>query len=167
MRAKLAGVVAAVAVALVGVAAPATAQMAGNEHFVIIARLGNFGVTSCRVAATGPVSGAGTCTVDQVSETVTVVHLLLPGGTVDLTATQTENSDQFNPQTCVGRFTFTESWEITGATGAYAGATGSGTDKGTGVFHGPPQHCDPSQSTGQIVARGTGTVSIGGQSAAA
>jgi len=65
-------------------------------------------------------------------------------------------------------FTFKENFKIIGGTGAYAGATGSGTDTGHGVFTAQrtPQGCDDSQSSGTVVATIVGHVNLGGSAVA-
>ncbi len=164
---KIVGVLMGAAL-LVGMAGPASAAT-DNQRFTVTARFAGNTTTSCRVVATGPIRGAGTCTVDQVSETVTILHFMLPNGTVDLRFKQTQSSDNFNEAACVDTFSFTETFKITGGTGAYAGATGRGTDSGHGVFTADrtPNGCDPNQGTGVVAVTITGHVSVGGGSAAA
>ncbi len=170
MRKKVIGVLMGAAM-VVGMAGPASAGT-NNQQFKIISRFNvvNGNDTSvCRVIATGPIQGTGTCTTTDVSDKVTDVHLLLPGGTVDLRATEFDSTDNFNQQTCSDTFTFKEHFRITGGTGTYAGVTGSGTDTGTGVFKGArtAQGCDPNQGRGFVTVTITGHVSLGGGSAAA
>jgi len=147
---------------LVWMAGPASAAT-DNQRFTISARFAG-DTNRCKVVASGPIQGTGTCTVDDTSETVTVIHLMLPKGTVEITATEVQSSDQFNEAACVDRFSFRETFEITGGTGAYAGANGSGTDTGNGVFTAKrtPQGCDGNQGRGVVAAHLTGHVSLGG-----
>lgn len=146
---------------LVLAAAPASAATTGSQRFTFLIREAP-DESSCQVAAAGPISGVGTCVLDEQSEEVTVVHVTLPTGTLELTVTNVEHSSQFNQQACVFRFTETETFTITGGTGAYAAATGSGTDVLQGVFVLPrsADGCDRSQERGVIVARATGTASV-------
>ncbi|MGI8776256.1 MAG: hypothetical protein ACR2LJ_02460 [Acidimicrobiales bacterium] len=153
---------------LVGVAGPASAAT-NNQQFEIVVRFNGNDTASCRVIATGPIQGVGTCTTTDVSNNVTDVHLILPGGTVDLRARQFGGTDSFNQQACVDTFTFKENFRVTGGTGAFAGVTGSGVDIGRGVFtaartaHG----CDPNQGRGSVLVTVTGHISLRGGSAAA
>ncbi|MDQ6797158.1 MAG: hypothetical protein M3011_03870 [Actinomycetota bacterium] len=148
---------------LVGMAAPASAAT-NNQRFTIVAKFSANGPTSCQVVATGPIQGTGTCTIDEVSNIVTIIHVMLPNGTVDIRAKETKSTDQFNEAACVDTFTFTENFRITGGTGAYAGASGSGTDTGQGVFTAPrtPQGCDENSGSGFVVANAIGHVNLGG-----
>ncbi len=156
---------------IVGMAGPASAAT-NNQQFKIVTRFsvvnGN-DTTSCQVIATGPIQGRGSCTISDDVGGVTDIHLILPGGTVDLRATEFDSTDNFNQQACVDTFTFKEHIQITGGTGAYAGVTGSGVDTGRGVFIAPrtPQGCDPNQGHGAVMVTVTGHVSLGGGSAAA
>jgi len=153
---------------LVGVAGPASAAT-NNQRFQIFARFAETGNTACRVVATGPIQGAGTCTVDQVSDTVTILHLTLADGTVDLKFNQVQSSDHFNEAACTDTFSFRETFKITRGTGAFARATGSGTDTGSGVFTAPrtPQGCDQNGGRGIVVVNVTGHVNLGGGSTSA
>ncbi len=166
MRKKTIGVLMGAAM-IVGMAGPASAAT-NNQQFKIIARFNGNDTTSCTVIATGPIQGAGTCTITDVSNNVTDVHLMLPGGTVDLRARQFDGTDDFNQQACLDKFTFKENFRITGGTGAYAGTTGSGIDSGSGVFTAArtPQGCDPNQGGGFAVVTATGHVNLAGGSAA-
>ncbi len=165
MRKKVIGVLLGAAT-LVGMAGPASAAT-DNQQFKIIARFTGNDTTSCQVIATGPIHGTGTCTTTQVTNTVTDVHIILPGGTVDLRARQFDGTDNFNLQACLDKFTFKENFRITGGTGAYAGTTGSGIDSGSGVFTAArtPQGCDPNQGGGFAVVTATGHVNLGGSAA--
>lgn len=162
MRKKITGVLMGAAM-LVGMAGTASAAT-NNQQFTIAARFGPDNTTSCQVVATGPIHGTGTCTITDVSNTVTLVHIVLPGGTVDLRAKQFNGTDNFNQRACVDQFTFQERFTILGGTGAFAGATGSGTDTGSGVFTAPRTNkgCDQNQGSGFAVVTATGHVSLGG-----
>jgi hypothetical protein len=115
------------------------------------------------VVATGRITGVGTCTLEQPSPGVTIVHVILPDGTLDIDVTTINHVGEFDDQACVFRFTDTETYTITGRSGAYVGATGSGTDTLGGVFTSPRTAavgCDQSRSRGVIVAVGSGTASV-------
>jgi len=167
VRKKFIGVIMGAAL-VVGMAGPASAAT-NNQRFTIVARFSNDQTTSCRVVATGPIQGAGTCTTSFEDDNVTLVHIVLPNGTVELRAEQVSGTDQFNQAACIGTFTFIENTRIVGGTGAYAGATGSGTDSGHGVFTAArtPNGCDQNQGTGFVAVKVTGHASLGGGSAAA
>lgn len=68
----------------------------------------------------------------------------------------------FNDQACVFRFTDSETDTLSGQSGAYLGATGSGTDTPRGVFRSPRSAggCDRSGGGGVIIAVGSGTASV-------
>jgi len=158
---KIIGVLVAAAT-LVGMAGPASAA-AGNQRFTIVARFAETGNTACRIVAVGPIRGTGTCTVDQVSETVTILHVTLPGGTVDLKLKEFQSSDDINEQACIDNFTFKETLKVTGGTGAYANASGSGTDTGSGIFavdRKPGGGCDESHGHGAVVVNATANVKL-------
>jgi hypothetical protein len=168
MRKKLTGVLMGAAM-LVGTAGTASAAT-DNQQFTIAARFGpNGGATSCQVVATGPIHGSGTCTVTDVSNKVTLIHIVLPNGTVDLRAKEFASTDTFTRKACLDQFTFQENFTIVGGTGAFANATGSGTDSGSGVFTAPrtSQGCAFEQGSGFVVATATGHVSLGGGGGAA
>jgi hypothetical protein len=153
---------------LVAMAGPASAAT-NNEQITIVARTTGDTTTSCQAVATGPITGVGTCTTTDLGPNTTLVHVMLPNGTVDIKARQVSSSDQFSPTACVDRFTFREKFTVTGGTGAYAGATGHGTDVGNGVASIPrnSQGCDFSQpDTAVIVVTATGHVSLAGPTAA-
>ncbi len=76
--------------------------------------------TSCRVVATGPIQGIGTSTTSDEGHHVTLVHIVLPDGTVELRAKQVSGADQFKQAACVDTFTFIESIRVVGATGVRA-----------------------------------------------
>jgi hypothetical protein len=155
MLKRAVGVLAGATIALAGWAIPASAATTGTQRFTFIVRDSASG-ESCTVIATGPISGAGTCVLEDVSEEVTVVHVTLPGGRFDFTATSVDEQDDFNEQACIFRFTANESFEISGVSGAYATATGSGSDTIRGTFFG----CSEETASGFIVARATGTVTV-------
>jgi hypothetical protein len=152
-----------VAVAIVGVlalAAPAFASTTGNQRFRVIIRQTPDSAT-CMAVATGVITGVGTCTLVQGPD-VTDVHIVLPDGTLDVHVVVTNSVEDFNAQACVYRFTDTETYTITGGSGASEGATGGGTDTTRGVLTFPhaDNGCDQSQPRGVIIAVGSGTASV-------
>lgn len=134
----------------------------GNQRFTVVVRQ-TPDSTACTVVATGRITGVGTCTLDQPSPGVTIVHVILPDGRLDIDVTTINHVGEFNDQACVFRFTDTETYTITGRSGAYVGATGSGTDTLRGVLTSPRTGaggCDQTRSSGVIVAVGSGTASV-------
>jgi hypothetical protein len=105
---------------------PATAATSGTQNWVVITTPG----APTRVVASGVLNAAGT---------VTDALTLNPNGTFDNLAVQTFPNGTLtyhgmgtftltvDPRSCVGRGDVVGPFQITGGTGAYAGATGSGT----------------------------------------
>ncbi len=112
--------------ALLGLSAPAGA-VTGSQRFFIFGQ--DEGGT---VVATGPISGVGT-DIERPDETGTFVF---PQGTVNIDHPQTGGLEDFNEVTCIGRFTFSGTYDITSGSGAYAQANGEGTYTGRGIFIG-------------------------------
>ncbi|HVL27683.1 MAG TPA: hypothetical protein VM390_06020, partial [Acidimicrobiales bacterium] len=114
---------------LLGSTAPAVAATTGRQTFVVVLR-----DDTSTVYGSGPISGIGTFSEDPNNSDL--VTFTFPDGSVTLAAPSTEESESFNEVACVGRFSFGGDYTIAHATGAYAGATGSGTFSGTGIFVG-------------------------------
>jgi hypothetical protein len=94
-------------------------------------------------------------------------ELVLSEGTVMLTLSGT-GEFRFNARACIGFNTSRGSWVITGATGAYAGASGQGTFEGRNILSGrrTPEGC-PSQPDRLISnLRLVGTVTVAEDQAA-
>lgn len=125
---RIVAMVLALGVAVFGLGAPASAETS-NQRFRLVFR----GDESTVVAA-GPIRGIGSV-VDQEggSESSFSVAFVLPDGTVFLTVTTVEESFDFDPVACVVRVRLVEDFEITGGTGRYRGATGSGRFTGHGM----------------------------------
>ena len=110
---------AAMTVAVMGVAAtPAAAATTGSQSFTILSN-NDHGP----VLATGPISGHGR--LQSLSDTQD--RILFPGGSVLLTHATTSNNDSFNEQTCTVLIDESGTYRLTGESGVYAGATGTGT----------------------------------------
>lgn len=156
---RLFGALAAGSIALVGFTTPASAETGRQVITVVVREFGNEAV--CRVVAAGPITGVGTCQVEDLGDQ-RIVHVFLPRGEFDFTPTTMSVSDNFNEQACVDRFTSVATFELTGRSGDYASATGSGTDNLTAVFWArrTAQGCSEEASGGIIVARLAGTVTV-------
>jgi len=156
---------------VVGLAGPASAGTPStpNQRFNLAIQFdADRTTTSCTVVASGVIQGTGTCTIHDVSENVGRVRLVLPGGTVTLRVREVASTDDFDEARCVNRFTSTERFRIVNGTGAYAGASGSGTEVSGGIFTAPvtPQGCDFANGSGFVGVSATATVSLGGSGSA-
>ncbi len=167
MRRVLAAIM-GVALGLVGFAGSAAAQTRTNQRFVVIFSGSNGNETS-RVIASGPIRGVGTFeeTADE-----DVVRFVFPNGSITLNVPSEEEDEQFDERACSGSFSFSGPWEIIEATGAYEGASGSGTFEGRGKFFGeraPGGGCSEDEEAGVFFLRVEvrGNVTLGGRGAAA
>ena len=166
MRKALAAIM-GVALGVVGFAGTASAQARTNQRFIVLFSGSNGNETS-RVIASGPIRGVGTFeeTTDE-----DVVRFVFPNGSITLNAPAEEEDEQFNERTCSGSFSFSGPWEIIEGTGAYQGASGSGTFEGRGKFFGeraPGGGCSEDEEAGSFFLRVEvrGNVTVGGRSAA-
>lgn len=142
---------------------PAVAEASGDQDWVVITTPGQ----PTRVVASGVVNGVGTVTdfltlnPDGTFDNFAIQHF--PDGTLLYhgMGTFTLNVD---PRTCIGRGDVIGPFVITGGTGAYEGASGSGTalivltfvfgrNADGGCAQGPP-----ARTYG--VARAAGTVTV-------
>lgn len=103
------------------------------------------------VIANGPIHAKGTDTT--ISDTQDL--LTFPTGTVSITHAPQTSGDSFDPVTCVFRFHERGTYEITGGTGAYAGASGHGTYRVKVLGVGCDQNAPPEILMVRIFARGT------------
>lgn len=153
------------ALALVALAGPAVAQTSGNQRFIVVG--GGTGNPTVRVIAVGPITAVG---VLEETEDEDIVRFVFPQGTLTLDAPSEEESEEFNERACTGSFTFSGPFQIIGATGAYAGTTGSGTFEGQGRFVGErtATGCSEDEDSGFffILVNVRGNVTLGGQAAA-
>lgn len=160
MSSKLFRGIAGAVVGVMAWAAPALAATSGSQRFTLLLREGS-DATSCTLIASGPISGVGTCGVDE-GEDGDVTHVVLPTGTFDLVVTTVTQSRQANSTVCVFQFTTTETFTISGGTGSYANAAGAGTSTSRGIFTSPhtPTGCDRSEATGVVIGHASGTASV-------
>jgi hypothetical protein len=119
-------------VALASLSGIAWAQTAFPQTFVVYAA-GPPG-TPRTVVGVGAINGVGTVIIGGSQpgpggSFIQQTTWVFPEGSlfVTLTYTSTDTSDQ---QSCYSRSHLTGTWQITGGTGRYAGATGSGTISG-------------------------------------
>ena len=122
------------------------------------------------VSATGPIRGVGTETQTYVdTPDGEAVQFTWHFRTGTVTGVAVEDYDlSFDPISCTAKATGTGTWTITGGTGAYAGATGSGTfvEHGNlvgardrnGVCQGPDSGVTPKLSASNL--HGTGNASL-------
>lgn len=107
------------------------AAESGRQTFVLSQLPGQ---EQIRVTAAGPIRGVGLdVVVNEVEDEETGVitaedRFEFPEGSVSVTSRITVTSPfSVDPRTCVGRVEGTVSYQITGGTRRYAGATGDGT----------------------------------------
>lgn len=166
---KLVGLLLA-AMVVVGMAGPAAAAT-GRQDFRLVQVGGESAPT--RVIATGVVNAVGSdvelTSVDNSDGSSSGTDRFdFANGSLFIS--HQENGDfSFDPRTCVGRFSFTGTYQITGGTNSYVGATGSGTDTGQGVFlanRNPDGSCsEETEATSVFFASLTGTLTTGRSSA--
>ena len=135
MKKTLVAVVVA-GIALVGFPAGASAQTTGRQTF-ILSQVGD--QPEATVYAAGPIRGVGRDIVvneefdDEAGTFVSEDILRFRDGDVFVTFVG-QATLEFNPESCVGKFTGTATYEITGGTRRYRGASGSGSGTFRGVF---------------------------------
>ena len=166
MRKALAAVM-GVSLSLVAYSGNASAQTGTSQRFIVLAS-GTDGNETTRVVATGPIRGVGTF---EETEDEDVVRFVFRNGSVTLNAPSEEEDGQFDERTCSGSFTFSGPWEIIDATGAFAGASGSGRFEGRGRFVGeraPGGGCSEDEDAGSFFLRVEvrGNVTLPGRRAA-
>ncbi len=134
----------------------AWAQRSGAQRFTIICN-GSEGAP-CQVVASGVINGKG-------KDVETGPHsdtFIFPGGKLFSTHTDNEGAHRFNEQSCTGTVKISGTFQITGGTGAYKGASGSGRYRG--VVHFRAQRtangCDEKHGTAVVTIRATGTASL-------
>ena len=87
------------------------------------------------VAASGPIAGVGSVVLGSETDgpngtRIATTTWVFRDGSVFVTLTFRARAS-FDSRSCVASTHFTGTWRITGGTGRYAGATGSGTVTGT------------------------------------
>lgn len=104
----------------------ALAETAGEQDYTLV----KVGVNPGTVVARGVITGAGSEENDRAlvppgSEFHVVFHF--PQGDLFMTNTPGPPQVDFNPAACLSRITLHPTTRVTGGTGAFAGASGSGT----------------------------------------
>ncbi len=167
MLKKTIGVAASAVVLLVGLPSLASAQLAGTQDFLVVfaGPPGSAGT----VVGTGVITGAGTVVTPQGQPpTPFPVVLTFPQGNLFLTITPTGNNLQFNSQTCLLSGPIFGTYQVTGGSGEFVGASGSGTFQGL-VFalfgrNAQGQCIDPASGQAPIFAiqviRNPGTINL-------
>ncbi len=129
-----------------GMAGPALAAGAPRtENVTIIFNFPASGPNETgRAIGTGAVTGVGTATTGEGD--VFPVTIAFPQGTINAIVTSGPTDERPNFTACVNSFSGTDTIQITGGTGAFAGASGSGTDTNQGVIvapRNPDGTCNP------------------------
>lgn len=129
-----------------GMAGPALAAGAPRtENVTIIFTFPASGPTlTGRAIGTGAVTGVGTATSGEGD--VFPVTIAFPQGTINAVVTSGPTDARPNFKACVDSSSGTDTIQITGGTGAFAGASGSGTDTNQGVIvlpRNPNGTCNP------------------------
>lgn len=141
------------------------AAATGPQRFVTYQRPGQQHMT---VVAQGPISGVGTDiltsqTFDPQTGTLRrTTETIFPQGTTFNTLTVGRSTNTFDPVSCVGRSVGTSHLDITGGTGAFTGASGSGevVFEAILVHQRTAQGCSPEPQRSYLVARVTGSATV-------
>ena len=124
-RVVLAAAIGGLAVA--GTPSPAVAATAGAQDFTVV----KIGTNTGTVVARGVITGAGAEENNRLQEPRGApfqVEFTFPNGKLFQTITPVGLPRvEFSPVTCVARISIFDTTQVTGGTGAYTGATGSGT----------------------------------------
>ena len=162
-------------VTLLGFPGTASAQTTGRQTF-ILSQVGD--QPEATVYAAGPIRGVGRDIVvneefdDEAGTFVSEDVLRFRDGDVFVTFTGQAMFD-FDPVRCIGKFSGTATYEITGGTRRYAGASGSGSGTFRGVFvagRNPDGTCsedEDDESVSVFFANLRGTTTLGGAQRAA
>jgi hypothetical protein len=156
-------------VVLLGLPAPAWAQ--GNQRFIGISTIpgGNTGT----VVGTGPITGVGTFVLPEGQGPGPLpAQFSFTEGTVFATIVPNPPVIDFNPRTCLVLIRTSGTFEVTGGTGPFAGASGGGTFAGRAfvlLARAPQGECQPEAEPQFFFGfvENTGNVTLGGQMLAA
>ena len=144
---------------------PALGQTQTNQRFRVVSA-GPPGAQRT-VIANGVITGVGTEVITSNPQGVATVTWTFPEGSLSVTINFTFDST-FDPRSCQRRLTLTGTWEITGGTGEFSGATGGGDFSGTNriVLRHSSGGCVPPPRVLVQVFNFTGNVSLAGAAAA-
>ncbi len=106
---------------------PVLAQTVASQHFTVVSA-GPPGAPRT-VIARGVLNSVGTEVIESNPEGVSTVRWIFPEGTVFVRNTYTADI-AFDPVSCLRTITLSGRWEVTGGTGLFSGASGSGTFSG-------------------------------------
>ena len=120
------GAIAITVAIMVGLSDPAAAQTIDDQRFRLIFR-GDPAQVPGMVVAQGPITGVGAVHVTGGSATSFTVRYDLPDGNLFLTVSPTSQNFEPNPTSCSARITSTATVLITGGTGSFSGASGTGS----------------------------------------
>ena len=142
------------AVATLGFAAPAGAAT-GTEHFKLLSNDPSETAQPI-VLATGLVHARGT----DVQVSGSIDRFVFPAGNLKVhhKVTAGTSKDRFDPVTCYGTHTEQGTFDVTKGTGAYKGASGSGTYRLKVQFIGCDPTAEPDFFSLEINAVGTLTI---------
>jgi len=135
IRTRATAAVFGAALMLVGLSAPAGAgpvNQGSNEQLVFSFTSATATGFSGEATAIGVVNGRGSVTAGEGEVFPAVVKL--PQGKLKLRVTSGPGNETPNFATCAFVFDGTDTIKVTGGTGVFAGATGSGSDTANGVF---------------------------------
>jgi hypothetical protein len=122
----------------------------GMQRFLFLGTDATQEGTPETVVANGPIHAKGTdTTISDTQDTLT-----FPAGTLSLTHKAQKSRDHSDPVTCLFRFTERGTYEITGGTGDYAGATGHGTYTVKAMGVGCDENAPPEVFMIRIFAKG-------------
>lgn len=165
---RVISVVAAVAVGVLAWAGPAAAYPAGNQRFTVI--FSGAEEAPGRVVASGVVNGVGTDVTVSQDDSTTVDEITFPGqGTLFVTINFDPGPEpSFDSRSCVSRFSGTGTLTVTGGTGRFVGASGTGSVSLKGIFVGrrTAQGCSEEGGRSFVVATVNGTLHLAGAAAA-
>jgi hypothetical protein len=135
------------AVSLLTVQHAASAAPVTKQDFTLTADINQEG------GGTVVASGAINATGEDVVISDTEDRFVFPAGTLTVTHAAVRSKDHFKDKQCSGSFRETGRYVITEGSGAYAGASGSGTYRVVARFQGDCQ--GPPTGTVTITARGS------------
>ena len=157
---------AGVALALAGTPGSALGADTDQQRFtgVLIQDLAQEQPTFSRVIAHGVIDAVGTEVFRPSPEgdPNSYSTLIFRDGTLATTSSPDSFVVVPNPGSCIRPFTATGHWTVTGGTGAYRGATGSGRLTASGVIRAErtPQGCAEDRGVSTGVVRATGRLSL-------